>query len=413
MSEDDRVSRGSEPDDRSLRARPPRLLRPLFTEMSRATHPSVGYGGAFIWLLFILFPLATAIGRHETLLRHVLSGAGALLFVGVYIALILGWRSNRRDRVTGSLFGVLLLLATALTIGDASGWAFLFTYCAACSALVPPSPFGFWAVVTCTALAGGTSAVAGANGGSVVGYVASSAGIGLLMLLFRDLRIRNHELSEARAELARHAVALERERFARDLHDLLGHSLSVIALKAELARRLIPDRPAEAITEAAEVEQVARTALSEVREAVSGYRQPTLDGEIAGARMALSAAGIKAHVQRSATGLDTETEGMLAWVLREGATNVIRHSGASHCTVRVARSLTDATIEILDNGIGRAGSEPGGLRASSSSADSERGGGHGLEGLAERAASLHGRLEAGTRPGGGGFRLCVTLPVGA
>ena len=100
------------------------------------------------------------------------------------------------------------------------------------------------------------------------------------MVLMRDLRVRNEELTEARAELARAAVAQERERFARDLHDLLGHTLSVIALKAELAGRLLPGDPERAAAEVGEVEQVARQALSEVRDAVSGYRQPTLEGEI-------------------------------------------------------------------------------------------------------------------------------------
>ncbi len=416
---------------------------------SHAPHGGVRYGSAFIWLLFILFPLANAIGRHEALFRHVLSVAGALAFIAAYISLILAWRSDRGDRYTGLVFAVMLAVATALTLGDASGWAFLFTYCAACAALIPPPPFGFWAVVSCSALAAVTSSIAGADGGSVLGYVASSAGIGLLMLLFRDLRIRNEELSEARAELARLAVAQERERFARDLHDLLGHSLSVIALKAELTRRLIPDRPSDAAKEVGEVEQVARTALSEVREAVSGYRQPTLEGELAGARMALSAAGIQANVQRPAISLDPETEAILAWAVREGATNVIRHSGAQHCTVRVTKSLTDAAVEVLDDGVGAAGGNsgrgaggpagpddnegrrgPNGLPRRGDTrpddsrpddagpgdarpGDSRRGGGHGLEGLAERAACLHGRVEAGTPAGGGGFRLCVTVPLNA
>ena len=183
-------------------------------------------------------------------------------------------------------------------------------------------------MVACTVLAGVCSALGGANGGTVIGFVASSAGVGLLMLVMRDLRVRNVELNEARAELADMAVAEERERFARDLHDLLGHSLSVIALKAELAGRLLADGPHDAANEVAEVEQVARTALREVREAVSGYHQPTLEGELAGARMALSAAGIEADVEEARVRLDPAVEAVLAWTVREGATNVIRHSGA-------------------------------------------------------------------------------------
>ena len=177
------------------------------------------------------------------------------------------------------------------------------------------------------------AAIAGASGGTVVSYTVTALGIGLLMVLMRDLRVRNEELTAARAELAQVAVAQERERFARDLHDLLGHSLSVIAIKAELARRLLPGEPDRAANEVEEVEQVARQALSEVRDAVSGYRQPTLDRELAGARMALSAAGIEAEIRPSDATLAPEVEAVLAWAVREGATNVIRHSGAHRCTV--------------------------------------------------------------------------------
>jgi two-component system sensor histidine kinase DesK len=228
----------------------------------------------------------------------------------------------------------------------------------------------------------------------------------MLILVMRDLRIRNEELSRARAELARMAVAEERERFARDLHDLLGHSLSVIALKAELAGRLLPGRADEAAGEIAELEVVARGALSEVRDAVSGYRQPTLDDELAGARVALSAAGIRADVVRSPTELDPSVEGVLAWAVREGATNVIRHSHARHVTMTISSTSGDAGVEVVDDGVGvdpaarlNGSGGPGGS------------GGHGLEGLAERAEILHGRVDAGPRRDGCGYRLAVTVPL--
>ena len=212
----------------------------------------------------------------------------------------------------------------------------------------------------------------------------------------RDLRMRNQELIEARAELARTAVAAERERFARDLHDLLGHSLSVVTIKAELAGRLLPDRPADARAEVRDIEQVARQALSEVREAVSGYRQPTLTGEMEGARIALSAAAIIVEFERTSVTLDPEVEAVLAWAVREGATNVIRHSGASHCQVRVLTGPYDAAVEVVDDGRGPtvADDDPG----------------HGLAGLTERAENLRGRMEAGALPGGG-FRLAVSVPA--
>jgi len=305
---------------------------------------------AIVWLAFILFPLANAIGKKGTALEQILVIAGVAVFVGCYVVLVMHWRGHPRAPAPLLLFGVMLAVSAALTIGQASGWGFLFTYCAACAALVTAA--GFWAVVACTVLVGVCSAAGGADGGTVVGFVASSAGVGLLMLVMRDLRIRNTELSQARAELARMAVAEERERFARDLHDLLGHTLSVIALKAQLAGRLLVDRPHEAANEVADLEQVARTALSEVREAVSGYRQPTLDGELAGARMALSAAGIEADPQQARVPLDPAVEAVLAWAVREGATNVIRHSGARHCALKISASLTDAGVEVIDDGAG-------------------------------------------------------------
>ena len=126
----------------------------------------------------------------------------------------------------------------------------------------------------------------------------------------------------------------------------------MIALKAELAGRLLADGPPAAAREVAELEHVARTALGEVRDAVSGYRQPTLDRELAGARMALSAAGIEAQLTSPAVPLDPAVEAVLAWTVREGATNVIRHSGARHCTFKISASLTDAGVEVIDDGRG-------------------------------------------------------------
>jgi two-component system sensor histidine kinase DesK len=366
--------------------------------------------GAIVWAGFIVFPLIDAVAGGGSALKHGLVIAGAAVFVAAYVMLVIRWDRSARDAVPKLLFVVMLVVATALTVADSSGWGFLFTYCAACAALTAGPPGGFYAVAICTVVAGLASAVGGASGGTVLGWVASSAGIGLLMLVMRDLRVRNAELSEARAELARLAVAQERERFARDLHDLLGHTLSVIALKAELAGRLLPDRPREAATEVGEVEQVARQALGEVRQAVSGYRQPTLDGELAGARMALSAAGIEASVQRTEAELDPAVEAVLAWAIREGATNVIRHSGAHHVDVTISVDPSVASVEVCDDGIGVNGTgAPGGAHVGNGSGP---GPGHGLDGLAERADALHGEVEAGPSAEGG-FRLAVRVPVAA
>jgi two-component system, NarL family, sensor histidine kinase DesK len=411
------ASEGCEsPDERGWR---PPLMRGSFLGRSPG---GVRHLAALVWLLFIVFPVLNAIGKHGSPLGHGLVIGGATVFVATYAALVMQWRRGEPSRVSLLLIGLLLALAIALTLSQASGWGFLFTYCAACIAIALPGAKGFYGVALCSILAAVTSTIAGADGGTVIGFVASSAGVGLLMLVMSDLRHRNQELNDARAELARLAVAEERERFARDLHDLLGHSLSVIALKAELAGRMLSGSPASggsetdvldrAATEVRELEQVARNALSEVRDAVSGYRQPTLAGELAGARMALSAAGIDAAVQETPVPLEPTVEAVLAWTVREGATNVIRHSGAQHCTLRITASLTDAGVEVIDDGVGDG--EPLGAAARGNGggvgALSDRRAGHGLAGLAERARLLHGTLEAGALAGGG-YRLAVTVPV--
>jgi two-component system, NarL family, sensor histidine kinase DesK len=372
----------------------------LGSSMSPHRSSGVRIVASTVWLAFIVFPLLDAVGHHRGSLPHGVIILGAVLFVGGYLGLVLSWRRADTGPLPLVMFGLLLAVATVLTLTEKSGWGFLFTYCAACAAIISPDRLVLPAVGLCVVLAGVTSAVGGSSGGTTLGAVASTAGIGLLMLLMRDLRARNLELQEARAELARMAVAEERERFARDLHDLLGHTLSVITIKAELAGRLLPSRPADAAREVADVEEVARNALSEVRQAVSGYRQPTLEGELAGARVALSAAGIEAHIENAPVKLDPRVESVLAWAVREGATNVIRHSGARHCTMRIGASLRDAEVEVTDDGAG-----PG------DSISANGNGGHGLAGLAERAQGLNGRVEAGSRPEGG-FRLAVTVPVG-
>lgn len=363
----------------------------------------VRYGAAVVWLLLIIVPFGTtlAAGHH----RRGLTAGGTVILVGIYLYLFARYRRGRaRPTRYGPLLMSLLvcLYAVSLTLTLAAGpdWGFLFTYCVAPTALGAPKRVVPGVVVGTTVLAAAASALAGSSGGNLLGLTVSTAGVGLLMLVMRDLRTRNEELTAARAELARLAVAQERQRFARDLHDLLGHSLSVIALKAELAGRLLPGRPADAQREVLEVEEVARAALVEVREAVSGYRRLTLDGELGGARMALSAAGIEAEIRREAFELPDEAEAVLAWAVREGATNVLRHSGAQRCRFQFHRTATGAALEVLDDGVGV------GPNAALP------GGGHGLAGLAERVSALQGRVRAGPAPTGG-YRLAVEVPVAA
>jgi two-component system sensor histidine kinase DesK len=354
-------------------------------------------GLALVWLVFIAIPVVDALTSSDSGLAKVAVIAAALTYVGVFCAFVVARRNP--STVTALLgLGVLLAIATGLSLADRASWVTLLIYTASACAVKLPLRIAFAAVTLCSALVTVTQLLDHQNAGAVFGYTISTIGVGSLMLALADLRAKNCELSEARAELARMAVAAERERFARDLHDLLGHSLSVIALKSELAGRLLASDPEAAAGEIADVQTVARQSLTEVREAVSGYRQPTLDSELEGARIALSAAGVDTSVVRAPVTLDPEVEGVLAWAVREGATNVIRHSRAQRCAITVALGDDGARVVITDDGVGA---------ASGGSDDATCG--HGLEGLLERAASLGGRVEAGPIAEGG-FRLAMTLP---
>jgi two-component system sensor histidine kinase DesK len=210
---------------------------------------------------------------------------------------------------------------------------------------------------------------------------------------------RNQQLARARAQNAQLAVLEERNRFARDIHDLLGHSLTVVTVKAELAGRLISIDPERAAKEIADVERLARDALADVRATVAGYREVSLAGELISARAALDAAGICAELPGALDDVPGDRRELFGWAVREGVTNVIRHSGASRCRI----SVSSSAIEILDDGRG-----PGALAGPVGEVDGRVGlSGNGLLGLHERAAAAGSTVLVGRASDQGGFRLRV------
>jgi two-component system sensor histidine kinase DesK len=229
-------------------------------------------------------------------------------------------------------------------------------------------------------------------------------GLGLDIAGLERLASALSELHAARRELARLAVIEERLRLARDLHDLLGHNLSLITLKSELAGRLVEAAPARAGAEIQEVERVARQTLREVREAVAGYRQPALQSELDGARQLLDAAGIAWTIEHTAGALPPATDAVVAWVVREGVTNVIRHSRARRCHIQITGVDGTVHAEVINDGYRDYGQDQEGARRRS---------GSGLAGLAERVTAHGGQLEAGPLPAEGtqSFRLWVELPI--
>ncbi|AEV84712.1 two-component system, NarL family, sensor histidine kinase DesK [Actinoplanes sp. SE50] len=207
------------------------------------------------------------------------------------------------------------------------------------------------------------------------------------------------ELDRSREVQAKLAVAEERLRFARDLHDVVGRTLSVVAVKAELAAQLAKRGRDEAVDEMLEVRRIAQESLAELRAVVGGYRTADLDAELAGARSLLTSAGIACRVIGDGGGLSAAVQGTLGWAVREGATNVLRHSEARHCTVAL-RLSTDGTVTLtVDNDGAAAG-------------DARVRFGSGLIGLAERIAGMGGTLTAEREPPEG-FRLTAQLPMAA
>ncbi|PSL03606.1 two-component system sensor histidine kinase DesK [Haloactinopolyspora alba] len=202
------------------------------------------------------------------------------------------------------------------------------------------------------------------------------------------------ELDRSRQTQAQLAVAEERLRFARDLHDVLGRNLSVIALKSELAAQLTRRGRDEAEAEMLEVRDVAQESLREVREVVRGYRSADLATELAGARSVLRSAGVDTRVVGDAAALAPGVQPVLGWVTREGTTNVLRHSDASSCVITVTEDAGTATLVMENDGVSAAG---GGRDGS------------GLSGLEERLQHMGGGLET-TRPDGGRFRLAAWVP---
>ncbi|MGI8430166.1 MAG: histidine kinase dimerization/phosphoacceptor domain-containing protein, partial [Solirubrobacteraceae bacterium] len=235
-------------------------------------HGSMRVLYALVWLVFLLFPLIDAINSRDSPIGRAFAIVAAAVFVGVYVRQLVRARRPVSLRVAVMTVVLQLAIAITLTLAERYTWGSMFTFAAAGAAFVLPPRLRPWALLLCGVLVPGVGALDRVAAGEILAYTATTVGVGLLMLVLSDLRSRNAELLAARAELARLAVAQERLRFARDLHDLLGHTLSVIALKSELAGRLLPDRASEALEEVRAVERVARGALAEVREAVGGYR---------------------------------------------------------------------------------------------------------------------------------------------
>lgn len=351
-----------------------------------------------IWLVFLGSPLQ-AIWNHPggwaRDLGLVCLFGYAATYVGMFAVLRLSWRTQESGNPKLAAGGLLLLAAMLAGTAPAAGSSclVLVAFLGAAAMFSLPLPWG-WLVVVPIAVGTEVSArlVPGWQdqqwGPAFSVLFAAVAVFGVRLAIGRNVA-----LLQARERLAEMAVEEERARMTRDLHDILGHSLTVITVKAELAGRLVALDPDRAEREIDDVERLARDALADVRATIQGRREITLPSELINARSALAAADIDADVSQAVDEVHSRDRELFAWAVREGVTNVVRHSKATRCRVR----LTATSVEVHDDGVGE----------SATALD-----GHGLAGLRERVRRVGGLMTTGRSHDLGGFCLRVSTDGG-
>lgn len=354
----------------------------------------IGKAFSIAWLLLLIpsIPEVARTAPDDLAVTVVVLAAFAAIYASVFLFVV--WAPPVPTSVPLSAWAAMTLIATYLAFVRPGHFAQIYIFAAVVAGAALPLRVGLAATAVDFALTVGGFLV---GGSAVLNAVTNALETPLFAVgaaAVAQVISSNVALRRARDEIARLAVQEERLRVARDLHDLLGRSLSVVALKSELAGRLLAVDPERAAVEVRDVERIAREALRQVREAVAGYRQPTLALELAGARAALDAAGIECCVDQAAGALPRDVEAILAWTVREGVTNVIRHSGAKRCDIRLTQRGGQASLVVVDDGRGAAAGASG----------------SGLRGLAERVAEGGGAIEAGAHDRAG-FLLAVSLPL--
>ncbi len=319
----------------------------------------------------------------------VLTIAATALFVVSYIRSL--WVTGRA--LAGEV-GVQLALAVGFAPFNVGSWVF-FVYAASSAARFERTRVATGLIAGITGLG---LLMLWLTGGSMYGWIAVTVFtplIGAVSFNAAQAARTDAKLRLAHTEIERLATVAERERIARDLHDVVGHTLTLIVLKAELASKLAERDPARALDEIREVEQVSRKALAEVREAISGYRA-NWDDEVGRARAMLEVAGVAgSFVGRPTAPLARASEEAVALGLREAVTNIVKHAGATRCEVRWEDTINGGRLVIADDGRGGIGTE-----------------GNGLRGIRERAEAVGGRVEREPWRDDVGTQLIISIPVG-
>jgi len=342
--------------------------------------------GPLPWLAYLPFYAVPWLWRTPDPAELIASTAGLLLFLPVYL---IGYRQSGARLIAASF----MLAAIAIALSQVGGsWTVISVYGAALAGAVRPARHG---VITIAAIAGLTAATGFVLNQPLMWWV---PGLVLIVMtgfgtISREaLYDRNRALLAAQEEVRRLAGTAERERIARDLHDVVGRTLTLVALKADLAVKLVGRDQAASAAEMQGVATAAREGLAEVRAALAGVAAGSLGREAAASQDALAAAGVEAIMRGNPEAVDADAGAVLAMTLREAVTNVIRHARARRCTVEIAVESAVARMSVIDDGEGGSFTE-----------------GNGLAGMRQRLRAAGGSLAVG--PADPGTRLVATVPI--
>lgn len=364
-------------------------MPPVLSERSKLKGPAarlrcLGWE-PYAWLVYSIPYLVASFQPHLTWQETGWMMAGYLVFLVVYFAGYL----VRGPRILWLMLA-MDVLAVVFTPRNQAAGTFLIYAAAMVANGFPPRRAAL--VLGCQVVVGTViAAVLGMPAWYYLMAAVISALIGAVTIQGARTEAGNAKLRLAQAEVERLAKLAERERIARDLHDVIGHTLSLVVLKTELAQKLLTRDAGRAAAEMAEVERIAREGLAEVRQAITGYRTAGLASELEHVRETLAAAGIKATIEAGSVPLAPAQETALSLALREATTNVIRHAAATTCHIRFYSQDASVLMEVADDG--RGGNAPFG---------------NGLTGMRERIQSLGGVL---TRESDRGTRLLIRLPI--
>jgi two-component system sensor histidine kinase DesK len=340
-----------------------------------------------LWVLYLGFFFVQPVVDHVSSKQWLLDGLGAAIFLVLYWGIFL----LERPRALVHVGGIVLLGILFLPF-NAGGCTFFIFAAAMVPFLVDTQARAVAGLVVIAAIGAIEGLFLHMSPWSLFWTSLFPVFIGAGNVFFAERNRINCQLRKANEEIENLAKVAERERIARDLHDVLGHTLSVITLKSELAGKLVDRDPQRAGKEIREVEQISRQALTDVRDAIRGYRSQGLVAELAQAKTTLETAGLSVQCDAATTvKLPAVQESVLSLAVREAVTNVVRHAQARTCRMRLEQHNGTCQLEIKDDGCGASNGE-----------------GNGLRGMRERVEMLGGTLSRSTEAG---TTLTITLPL--